>query len=115
MTSERAAVASEAGSVMVIVIDPTAVAECVGSDVVVVDDVVVDDVVDDVGGGDPWPLESTTAVRARSARTIAMTWRRRRTLLRRTCLAADIGRSVAARYECAFGRTMLPERIHAPK
>ena len=111
MTSERAAVAPEAGSVMVIVIDPTALAECVGSDVVVVDD----DVVDDVGGGDPWPLESTTAVRARSARTIAMTWRRRRTLLRRTCLAADIGRSVAARYECAFGRTVLPERIHAPK
>jgi hypothetical protein len=96
---------------MVIVIDPTALAECVGSDVVVVDD----DVVDDVGGGDPWPLESTTTVRARSARTIAMTWRRRRTLLRRTCLAADIGRSVAARYECAFGRTVLPERIHAPK
>ena len=111
MTSERVAVAPEAGSVMVIVIDPTALAECVGSDVVVVDD----DVVDDVGGGDPWPLESTTTVRARSARTIAMTWRRRRTLLRRTCLAADIGRSVAARYECAFGRTMLPERIHAPK
>lgn len=100
---------------MVIFIDPTAVAKCVGSDVVVVDDDVVDDVVDDVGVEDPRLLESTTTVRARSARTVAMTWRRRRTVLRRACLAGDIGRSVAVRYECAFGRAMLPGRIHAPK
>ena len=82
---------------------------------VVVGDDVVDDVVDDVGVGGPWLVESTTTVRARSARTTAMTWRRRRTLLCRACLAGDIGRSVAVRYECAFGRAMLPGRIHAPK
>ena len=100
MTNERADMAPEAGSVIVMVIDPTAVRECFGSDV---DVVVDDDVVDDVVVGEPWFLDSTTTVRATSMRTVAITRRRRRLLFRRPCLADDICKSVAVRCKCAFG------------
>ena len=94
VTIERDAIVLVAGSVMVIVIAPTAyrLARGVVEVVVESDDVDVDVVVV-VGEASCFMMPAPTMTRR--VRTLAKIRRRRRTLIRRPCLGGDIGRSVA--------------------